>query len=75
MLHVKFEIHGCSGLRKWYLIQAILKKMLNLLVFATLSISSHLQFSTRLNSTILKPWSLIMLLVKFEIHGYSDLRE
>ena len=75
MLHVKFEIHGCSGLREWYLIQAVLEKMLNLLVFAMLGISGHLQFSTRLNSTVLKPWSLIMLLVKFEIHECRSLRE
>ena len=43
--------------------------------FAIFSISCHLEFLTRLNFTILKPWSLIMLHVKFEIHGCSDLRE
>ena len=43
--------------------------------FAIFSYGSHLEFSTRLNFTILKPWSLIRLHMKFKIHGYSDLRE
>ena len=39
------------------------------------SIGNHLEFLTRLNYTILKPWSLIILHVKFEIHGCSGLRD
>ena len=35
--------------------------------FAIFSNGSHLEFSTRLNFTILKPWSLIMLHMKFNI--------
>ena len=38
---------------------------------AIFSKGGHLEFSTRLNSTILKPWSLIMLHMKFKIHGCS----
>ena len=37
--------------------------------FAIFSNCGHLEFSTRLNFTILKPWSLIMLHMKFKIHG------
>ena len=37
--------------------------------FAIFSISGHLVISTRLTFTGLKPCSLIMLHVKFEIHG------
>ena len=36
--------------------------------FAIFSTCGQLEFSTRLNFTIWKPWSLIMLHVKFEIH-------
>ena len=43
--------------------------------FAIFSNGGHLEFSTRLNFTILKTWSLIMLHMKFKIHGYSGLRE
>ena len=43
--------------------------------FAIFSISGHLGFSTRLTSTGLKPCSLIMLHVKFEIHRCSAFRE
>ena len=43
--------------------------------FAIFSNSGHLEFSTRLNFTILKPWSLIMLHMKFKIHGCSGLRQ
>ena len=43
--------------------------------FAIFSNGGHLEFSTRLNFTILKPWSLIMLHMKFKIHGCSCLRE
>ena len=43
--------------------------------FANFSDGSHLEFSTRLNFTILKSWSLIMLHMKLQIHGCSDLRE
>ena len=35
----------------------------------------NLEFSTRLNFTIVKPWSLIMLHMKFKIHGCNGLRE
>ena len=43
--------------------------------FAILSNGRHLEFSTILNFTILKPWSLIMLHMKHKIHGCSGLRE
>ena len=43
--------------------------------FAIFSNGGHLEFSTRLNFIILKPWSLIMLHMKFKIHGCSGLRE
>ena len=43
--------------------------------FAIFSKGGLLEFSTRLNFTILKPWSLIMLHMKFKIHGCSGLRE
>ena len=43
--------------------------------FAIFSIGSHLEFSTRLNFTSIKSWHLIMLHMKFEIHGCSGLRE
>ena len=43
--------------------------------FAIFSNGDHLEFSTRLNFIILKPWSLIMLHMKFEIHGCCGLRE
>ena len=39
--------------------------------FAIFSNSGYLEFSTRLNFTILKPWDLIMLHMKFKIHGCS----
>ena len=41
---------------------------------ATFSNGGHLEFSTRLNLIILKPWSLIMLHIKFKIHKCSGLR-
>ena len=43
--------------------------------FAIFSKGGHLEFSTKLNFISLKPLSLIMLLMKFKIHGCSDLRE
>ena len=43
--------------------------------FAIISNGGHLEFLTRLNFTILKPWNLIMLHMKFKIHGHSGLRE
>ena len=43
--------------------------------FAIFSDGGHLEFSTRLNFTILKPWSLIMLHVKLEIHRCSGFKE
>ena len=39
--------------------------------FASFSIGGHLEFSARLNSTIRKHWSLIMLHMKFEINACS----
>ena len=46
--------------------------------FISFGISSnggHLEFSTEVNLSILKPWILIMLHMKFKIHGCSGLRE
>ena len=43
--------------------------------FAILSNGGHLEFWTRLNFILLKPLDLIMLHMKFKIHGYSGLRE
>ena len=43
--------------------------------FAILSNCGYLEFSTQLNFTTLKPWSLIMLHMKFKIHGCSGERE
>ena len=43
--------------------------------FAIFSNGGHFEFSTRLNFIIQKPWSLIMLHMKFKIHGCSGLRE
>ena len=43
--------------------------------FAIFSDGGHLEFSTQRNFTILKPWSLIMLHMKFKIHGGNGLRE
>ena len=43
--------------------------------FAIFSNSGHLEFSTRPNFTILKPSSLLMLHMKFKIHGCCGLRE
>ena len=43
--------------------------------FANFSNGGHLEFSTRLNFSVLKPWSLILLLMKFKIHGCGGLRE
>ena len=43
--------------------------------FAIFSIGGRLGFSTRLTFTSLKPCSLIMLYVKFEIHRCSVFRE
>ena len=43
--------------------------------FAIFSNSGHLEFLTRLEFIILKPWSLIMLHMKLKIDGCSGLRE
>ena len=53
----------------------IKREKVNFNGFAIFSISGHLGFSTGLNFTSLKPCSLIMLHVKFEIHGCSGFRE
>ena len=37
--------------------------------------SYYILFSTRMNFIVLKPCSLIMLHMKFEIHGCSGFRE
>ena len=44
-------------------------------VFAIFSNGGHLGFSTWPNFTILRPWSQVMLHVKFENHGTSSFRE
>ena len=41
------------------------------IVFAISSTGGHLEFLIRPNFTVLRHWSLIMLHVKFEIHGCS----
>ena len=46
----------------------------NFISFAIFSNGGHLEFLTRLNFIILKPWSLIMLHMKFKINGCSGLR-
>ena len=43
--------------------------------FAIFSNDGHPEFSTRLNFTVLRPWSLTILHMKFKIHGYSGLKE
>ena len=43
--------------------------------FAIFSNGGHLEFLTRLNLTILKPWSHIVLHMAFKIDGCSGLRE
>ena len=65
MLHTKFQlkIPSCS------------RENGNFNSFAIFNNGSQLEFSTRLNFIILKPWSLIMLHMKFKIHGCSGLRE
>ena len=64
-LHTNFQLNipNCSGEND------------NFISFTIFSNDGHLEFSTRLDFTILKPWSLIMLHMKFKIHGCSDLRE
>ena len=47
----------------------------DLISFAIFSNGGTLEFSSRLNLTILKPWSLIMLRMKFKIHGCNGLTE
>ena len=43
----------------------------NLDCFVVFSNGGHPEFSNRLNFIILKAWSLIMLRMKFKIHGCS----
>ena len=45
-----------------------------ILLVLIFSNGGHLEFSTRLNFTILKSWNLIIVHMKFEIHGCSGLR-
>ena len=47
----------------------------NFISFVIFSVGGHFEFSTSLNFTALKSWSLIMLHVKFEIPGCSGFRE
>ena len=47
----------------------------NFISFAIFSNDGHLEVSTRLNFTVLKPWSLIMQPMRFKIHGCSGLKE
>ena len=65
ILHIKFQpnILGRSGENS------------DFISFAIFSNGRQLEFSTRLNFTTLKSWSLIMLHMKFEIHGCNGLRE
>ena len=65
ILHTKFQPN----------IPSRLGENVDFISFAIFNNCGHLEFSTRLNFTILKPWSLIMLHMKFEIHGCSGLRE
>ena len=51
--------------------QSILEKNADFIGSAIFTIHGHLEFSTTLNFAILKHWSLIVLHVKFEIHGCS----
>ena len=43
--------------------------------FTIVSNGSHFEFSTRINFTILKFWSLVMLHMLFEIHGCRGVRK
>ena len=62
LFHTKFQLNipSCTG------------ENADFIGFATFSIGGHLEFLIRLNFTILKPWSLMMLHVKFKIHGCSN---
>ena len=64
MFHAKFQLNVpiCSGENS------------DFNRFAIFSNSCHLEFSTRLSFIILKPVSLIMLHMKFKIHGWSGLK-
>ena len=62
-IKIQPNIYNCSGENDEFI------------SFANFSKGGHFEFSTRLNFTILKPWSLIMLHMKFKIHGCSGLRE
>ena len=46
----------------------------NFISFAIFSNGGHLEFSPKLNFTILKSWSLIMLHMKFQIYGCGGFR-
>ena len=62
ILHIKIQLNipRCSG------------ENADLINFAICSNGSHLDAYTRLN---FKSWSLIMLRLRFKIHGCSDLKE
>ena len=67
ILHTKFQPKIFQPLcRKWRVFYVF---------FFIFSNSGHLEFSTRLNFTVLKPWSLMMLHMKFKIHACNDLRD
>ena len=65
ILHTKFQpnISSCSGENH------------DFISFPIFSNGGHFEFLTRLNFIALKPWSLIMLHMKFKIHGCSGLGE
>ena len=65
ILHTKFQlnIHSHSGEND------------DFISFAIFSNGGHLEFSTILSFSVLKLWSLIMLHMKFKIHGCSGLKE
>ena len=65
MLYTKFQPNILSGSGG----------KVDFISFAIFSNGGHFEFSTRLNFTILKPWSLIKLHIKFKIHKCSVLRE
>ena len=65
ILHTKFQLN----------ISSLSGENDDFINFAIFSNGGHLEFSTRLNFTILKPWSLIMLHMISKIHGCSGLRE
>ena len=62
MLHVKFDI-PCQNSAK---ISNGSGEKVDIVIFAIFSNGGHLGYSTRLNFIILRPWSQVMLHIKFE---------